>query len=127
MGNGDINKAIEALLKLWPKNLAEPEEVVRARLRGKVAESLPLTSLRTIPAGEWTIPRPALVHSGVARCLLVDGSYPNTRVMTEFHLQPDGWLLMAFDAECPLCFGTGVNNGCICDLCFGKGWGTHIQ
>jgi hypothetical protein len=124
MGNGDAAEAIKQLITIWPKTLNEPEESIRSRLQGKIANTLALPSLRTVPAGSWRIACPPLVSSGIAKCLLVDTSYPETRVLAQLSAQSDGWLLTAFDAECPVCFGTGINNDCICDLCFGVGWGT---
>jgi hypothetical protein len=118
-------EAIEQLLAVWPKSRDEPEESIRSRLRGRSADALSLPSLRTVAAGGWRIACPPLVSSGVAKCLLVDTNHPKTRALIELHAQPGGWLLTAFDAECPVCFGAGINNDCVCDLCFGVGWGTR--
>lgn len=126
MDHSDVAQVIEQLVKAWPKEANEPEGDIRNRLRGKIVESLPLSSLRTVPAGTWRV-TPPLVHAEIAKCVLVDTSYPGTRVLAQFQLRPQGWLLMSFDAECPVCFGTGVNDERICDLCFGTGWGTYVQ
>jgi hypothetical protein len=127
MRDKDAANAIEQLLVAWPKSTDEPEESIRSRLRANVADTLSLTSLRTVASGTWQIACAPIVRSNKCKCLVVDTNYPNTRVLIELNAQSDGgWSLVAFDAECPVCFGTGINNGCICDLCFGIGWGTHL-
>lgn len=123
--NDAVTKAIEWLILSWPKNNDEPEAAIRSRLRGRIADSLPRSSIRTVAAGAWRVACPPLTYSGKARCLLVDANYPKTRALIELYAQSDDWLLTALDAECPVCFGTGINNNCICDLCFGVGWGTR--
>ena len=41
-----------------------------------------------------------------------------------FHKMVDRcWLLKSLEFQCPGCFGEGINNGELCTLCGGKGWG----
>jgi len=88
-------------------------------------------NLRAPLAGNWKLAYAALVHSGIAKCLLTDSADTKRRVLMQLRLHPNGWLLTAFDAECPICHGIGiVDNGkaytSICDSCFGIGWGTYV-
>lgn len=126
MASSDVQEAILQLLRIWPKSTNEPEHEIRSRLLGQIADSLPLPSLRTVPSGAWKVACPPVVNGGLAKVLVVDTIYPGTRVLAQLRLQAGRWALTGFDAECPVCFGAGVNNDCICDLCFGVGWGTYV-
>lgn len=115
--------AIEHVLFLWPRDLNEPEDGIRARLGGRIDEALPLSSLRAIARGSWRCGGPPRVREGIAKCLLTDSKWPAHRAMIELRLRSGQWVLTSIEVECPCCFGTGINEGCVCDLCFGAGWG----
>jgi hypothetical protein len=36
---------------------------------------------------------------------------------------PEGWELESLKFQCPVCFGTGGNDGAKCTMCGGGGWG----
>jgi len=119
--------ALEEVLKLWPTRPDEAEDQIRARLEGRVSDSLHTASLRLLPGGAWYISCPLLFRPGRAKCLIVDTKHNQLPVLAELHLQNDAWMLVAFDEQCPACFGLGVNNECVCDLCYGKGWGCYAD
>jgi hypothetical protein len=125
MSNGDALEVLTQLLRDWPTSLDEHESEVRKRLEGRISESLPSESLRTIATGEWQLACPLLIHSGIGKCLVIDTKDDTLPVLTELTLQAEKWILTSFYQQCPVCFGLGINDRKICDLCFGVGWGCH--
>ncbi len=116
---GALNQDFEDCLKMAD----EPEGEIRKRLSGKISSCLRLGSLRQVPGEKWRIACPPLIRSGVAKMLVVDTRGARLPVLAELKLQNSIWVLTFFEEQCPVCFGLGVNNDCICDLCFGVGWG----
>lgn len=121
----DAHHALVELLSDWPRSLDEPEAAVRGRLKGRIDGELPLESIRTVASGRWRIVSPLLRRSDVVKCLVSDSDSPGTLVIAEMRRQGDQWVITLFSQQCPVCFGSGVNDEQICDLCFGVGWGTH--
>jgi hypothetical protein len=123
--NQDAHEVLADLLNDWPKTLDEPEVSVRSRLKGRIDDRLPSESLRTVAGGQWNIISPMSNRPDVAKGLISDSSCPDTLVLAEMRFQSARWVLASFDQQCPVCFGSGVNDNRICDLCFGEGWGCH--
>lgn len=126
MGDIEALDAVQELSGLWPKDRNESEASIRARLKGKIVDDLPLPSLRTAPGG-WRILAPPLIRGDICKCAVSEGQYPFACAMAEMRHRANGWVLTAFEPQCPVCFGTGINNGCLCDFCFGLGWGVQCH
>jgi len=73
--------------------------------------------------GQWIMMSPIAMRQGTARCLVKDSGHPYLPVFVELKQRPRGWGVVRFEGQCPCCFGVGVNDGEICPLCFGDGWG----
>lgn len=125
MGSHDAIAEIEHVLSLWPSDRKEPEEHIRTRLKSKIDDELPLPSLRTVADGKWRRACQPRVYSGIAKCLLIDTKSRSERVMMELRLRSGKWVVTYFESECPVCFGSGINESQICSLCFGIGWGAY--
>ena len=125
MEDADIMETLKQVLQAWPSKIGETEGQIRERLKGKISTSLRRESLGVIPIGKWKVGCPPLIRSGVAKCLVVDTKSSILPILVELRLQHGIWEIVAFDEQCPACFGFGVNNECICALCFGVGWGCY--
>ena len=130
-----LSDALATFIALWPST-DEPVDLPAATPSSEIAALL----LAYGPGGFSARPRGRFVVRDVvvaragdwaeATVLLHDSrdsaahAYP---YIAKFIEKPGrGWVLMALDALCPSCGGSGLidQNSRICDTCAGTGWGT---
>jgi len=121
-------EALNQIVDLWPKS----------RNGAVIVGSPPIVSeqLRPLLANEFNpgelaiaFPGPALIlavnHAGAETVIDVHDAtnYPWRARFVNVHENASGWRLASLAPLCPVCFGTGTNEGETCVICYGKGWG----
>jgi hypothetical protein len=111
---------LRSIVSLWPKKevrLASPSHA----LKDLLASDFDAIDLATTISGVAEI-SDVQIDTGSATIEFLDFDDTPHRAMFK-QTQSGEWKLKALKFQCPVCFGTGINDGEKCVGCSGVGWG----
>lgn len=107
------------IVSLWPKT--------------EIRLTSPSSALKDLVTSDFDVLDLASTISGVAQISEVEVAADSTTIdfldfddtpyRAIFKSQSGDWKLKALKFQCPVCFGTGINEGETCIGCSGIGWG----
>ena len=112
---------LKNIVMRWPKTAGADLDAIRSGLGSDLADGFDavdllntVDSVVNVEAIEATDRRATIWFSDTDRALQ----------RAVFELSPSGkWQLESLKFQCPVCFGTGINDGEKCGMCGGSGWG----
>lgn len=112
---------LRSIVELWPKTGTENLEAVQISLRDRLAGTFDTVDLLNHVGSMATIKE---FHGGVGSVSVDFSDEDGSLQRAIFELSDtDEWKLRSLKFQCPVCFGTGTNQGRTCTICNGKGWG----
>ena len=107
---------------LWRKTLSESRVEIMARLQPFVSRAFDPADTAVCLAG-LVSPVPVEVSRNRVVIEFLEGE-GGMEHRAFFELENDSWRLRSLEFVCPVCFGTGENDG-VCSICGGSGWGVR--
>src|SRR6185312_17231297 len=121
-----LESVLERVIDLWPRSSSEAEVDIRRRLGDIAAADLDSASLKVAAKGRLRIVSGPILLKHAAKVLLSAGGDCLPCLATFAKDEHGSWRLSAMEEQCAVCFGSGINDGQLCDMCFATGWGVHI-
>jgi hypothetical protein len=112
---------LKQVVALWPTGTSRSETMLD-KLRPYLAESFEVVDLLNSVGSIVGIRECEITSQGEASIYFYDRTECRQRAMLE-RAESSGWKLKSLKFECPICFGIGENDGAICTMCGGSGWG----
>jgi hypothetical protein len=117
---------LKSIIERWPKTGAESLQDVQNALRENLAAGFdPLDLHNRVTA----VAELEEVDTRIDDRAMVDfydvDRWPQRAI---FELSTSGaWKLKSLKFQCPVCFGSGENDGATCSICGGSGWGSVLS
>ena len=122
-GIGDCKVILQELVAAWPKPNENESADFRSRMRHRLSKEFNEVDFLNRIEGirTWGEAKLASASDEVSiQFADLDGSLQKAIFVRE---HGHDWLLKSLKFQCPVCFGTGKNDGQICSMCGGLGWG----
>ncbi len=133
MNNEELLNTINHLLENWP-NKYQKLDIQNDRYLSKLHwTNITPSSFQTRPGSKWLLRGRPLIYQSRAKCIFVESANlaagVGFEIKAEFIFEQGQWLLTSLEEMCAFCLGSGMldpENG-MCEVCFGTGWGVHMD
>jgi hypothetical protein len=116
-----LSLLLQDIVERWPKTGKEDLAEIRKALQRDLADDFDAVDLLNRIESVAEIENVELIDGGAAVYFYdVDGCLQ--RALFDLP-QSDRWKLKSLKFQCPVCFGSGVNDDKECSICGGSGWG----
>lgn len=112
---------LKHVVALWPSRKEELPDTLD-KLRPHLAEGFEAIDLLNRPKSVVDIEKVETTPQGGVTIYFYDEAEYLQRAELELS-ESGGWGLRSLKFQCPICFGTGENDGTSCTMCGGSGWG----
>lgn len=117
----DCLALLEQIVRIWPKTDGSEPQDYRSQLMPLLADDFDAIDFISNTIDRVSeVKDISMVEAKVSIEFYHSGGFLEKAVFIKQH---GDWRLQSLKFECPVCFGTGENDGETCTMCGGHGWG----
>ena len=118
----DLLPLLKSIVERWPKTGAEDLQHIQRTLSKNLAAGFNQLDLQNRVSAVAGVREVNTTIDSVAVVDFYDVDGCLQRAIFELSA-PAEWKLKSLRFQCPVCFGSGENDGAACSMCDGSGWG----